>query len=351
MYMAVTVSGSLATVTFSKPVCRVTFWSSVDWTVFVNGFPDPIPGDGIPLCNAAADNGVTSANLQLINAAPIGALVIVTLNTSGGNAIRDNLGQATVAPQTRTATASAPETTRPTITSASASVGSTTLTINFSEPVFCTGLSFDSTDIFMTDSNPATTDPFVVGAGANSCGFTPVSADTSFSLLTNSPFPPDTTYTVTFMTEPNEIRDVVGNDLLSPASVTFTTPAADFTPPTLTDARMANNVGSSDFADVGDSFTLTFSETMSGSLGIIEIQDLDGSLPSINCLANAICTWNTATTTLTVTLMQAVAPSGGTTPGLQIPANVTSLVGFSDLAGNAPYLLGSVDRQIDFELP
>jgi hypothetical protein len=351
MYMAVSVSGSLATVTFSKPVCRGTFWSSTDWTVTINGFPTPVAGDGIPLCNAAADNGITSANLQLINAAPIGALVIVTLNTSGGAAIRDNVGRATVAPQTRTATATGPETTRPTITSASASVGSTTLTINFSEPVFCTGLSFDSSDIFMTDSNPATTDPVVVGAGSNSCGFTPVSADTSFSLATNSAFPPDTTYTVTFMTEPNEIRDVAGNDLLSPSSVTFTTPPGDFTPPTLTDARIVNNINSTDFTDVGDSFSLTFSETMSGSVGIIEIQDLDGTLLSINCLANAICTWNTATTTVTVTLMQALLASGGTTPGLQIPANVASLIGFSDLAGNAPYLLGSVDRVIDFELP
>jgi len=33
-----------------------------------------------------------------------------------------------------------------------------------------------------------------------------VSADTSISLITNSAFPADRTYTVTFMIEPNEIR-------------------------------------------------------------------------------------------------------------------------------------------------
>jgi hypothetical protein len=88
---------------------------------------------------------------------------------------------------------------------------------------------------------------------------------------------------------------------------------------------------------------------MALSVGTIEIQDQDGSLLSLNCLSSAICIWNVATTTVTVTLMQAVASTVGTTPGLQIPANVTSLVGFSDLQGNAPNILGSLDRLIDYE--
>jgi len=88
---------------------------------------------------------------------------------------------------------------------------------------------------------------------------------------------------------------------------------------------------------------------MAFSSGVIEIQDLDGSLLALSCGSTAICTWNVATTTLSVTLIQLLPANGGTTPGLQIPANVTSLFGFSDLQGNAPNILGSADRLIDYE--
>jgi hypothetical protein len=290
-----------------------------------------------------------SANVQLVVAAPPGALVIMTLNFFGGIALVDNLGQATVAPQTQTATATAPETTRPAILSATASVGSSTVTINFSEPVYCTGLSFDGTDFTISDFNSATIDPQVIAPGGNFCGSTPLTADTSFSLATDRTFPAETTFVITLSTEANEIQDVFGNDLLLPASVPFTTAAGDFTSPTLTDARIVNNVGSTNFADVGDSFSITFSETMAPSTGAIEIQDQDGTLLSLNCGLTADCSWNVATTIVTVTLMQAVPATGGTTPGLQIPANITLLVGFSDLQGNVPNVLGSADRLIDYE--
>jgi hypothetical protein len=122
---------------------------------------------------------------------------------------------------------------------------------------------------------------------------------------------------------------------------------------------MANNLATTDFSDVGDSFTLTFSETMNGATtGLINIQDQDGTTAGIQCAAaagvdTASCTWNTAVTTLTVTLngtgTPALAPTAGTTPNMQIPFNITSMTVVQDLQGNPPNILGSADRLVDFE--
>jgi hypothetical protein len=137
------------------------------------------------------------------------------------------------------------------------------------------------------------------------------------------------------------------------------TGAADFTPPTIVDARMANTVGSSDFTDINDSFTLTFSEKMNGCITsgcTIETQDQDGTQYSgvgnrMVCSTNVTCSWNTAVTTLTVTVLVALTPtpSTGTTNGMQIPFNITVLNGLNDTTGNPANVLGSPDRLVDFE--
>jgi len=222
--------------------------------------------------------------------------------------------------------------------------------INFSEAVYCTGLSYDATDFTLTDNNSATVDPSIVAAGSNACGASQVTADSSFSVTTNAALPSATTYTLTLTPEANEIQDIAGNDLATPTSVTFTTGAADFTPPTMIDARMVNNAGpSTDFVETGDSFSVTFSEVMNSTVGTISIQDQDGTTATINCTAGATCSWNTAVTTLTVTLGAALANSGGTTPGMQIPFNITALTQVTDLSGNPPNVLGSSDRLVDYE--
>lgn len=356
VFTGLSVSGSIASAQFSKPVCRMAPWTPTDWQVSVNGFPATAIGDSVPFCTAAADNGVAIANISIIVPAPEGSFVTVTLTASGGSVLRDSVGNQASAPQTRTATATAPESTAPTIGSVAASVGSMTFTITFSEPVYCTGFSFDSTDILLTDDNTATTDPVVVSMGSNSCGFTPVSADSSFSVNVNSPFPSARTYTLVLLPEANEIQDVVGNDVRAPTTATFTTPPADVTPPTLVDAIMVNNLQTTDLADVGDAFSITFSEPMIPSAIAVQIQDLDGTLATVECSGfRASCVWNTAVTNIVVTLTAPLlipapgSPDSGTTPGMQIPATITQLIGFSDLQGNVPNLAGSLDRLIDFE--
>jgi hypothetical protein len=350
VFMSITASGNLVFATFSKPVCRVVAFSPTQWQVTVNGGMVPPVADAFPVCNAQASNGVTTAPIMLAFAAPNGAIVTTTLTFDGAFAFADSNGNPAVGPQTRTAIASAPETTPPTIVSAAGAVGSTTVTFTFSEPIYCTALSFDPTDFALTDNNPATSDPIVVGAGSNFCGFASTTADTSFSVNLSSPLPADRTYTAFITPEANEIQDVVGNDLANPSSITFTTPPGDFTAPTLTDTRVVNNIATTDFADIGDAYSITFSEAMSGAVfGTISIQDPDGSTASHTCGANVVCSWNTAVTALTVTIVTPTPSAGGSTPGLQLPATITTMSGFFDTQGNVPDLAGSADVLIDNE--
>jgi len=291
----------------------------------------------------------------------------VGTSTTRNQDFQDVAGNTASATQSRQATATAPETTKPQVASAQGAVGSTTITLTFSESIYCTAFTFDATDISITDGNASTTDPIAAGAGTNACGSSPTTADASFSFLTNIALPADRTYTITLTPETTEIRDIVGNVLgdssgtacntpVTTCTVTFTTGAGDFTPPTMVDARMANNLTTTDFADIGDSFTLTFSEVMNGvTTGNIGIQDQDGTTATIVCSAaaganQASCTWNTAVTTITVTLTGLLSPiATGTTPLMQIPFNVTTLTALQDLQGNPPNVLGSADRLVDFE--
>src|SRR5712691_7557515 len=135
---------NVVTVSYSRPVCRTVPFNQADWTVkiFSAGVVDPVLSDRTPVCNVTFSNAVTSARLFLAFPVPAGAMAEVRLNElvpGGGNnpEIRDAAGSLIAAPQVQTVAATDPPTTPPTITSASGSVGATTVTINFSEPVFC----------------------------------------------------------------------------------------------------------------------------------------------------------------------------------------------------------------------
>src|SRR5437762_1098106 len=111
------------------------------------------------------------------------ALVEVTLNASGAattvsdsDAILDAAGNRILAPQDRQATAQTQETTPPTLISASGAVSSSTITLNFSEPVYCSaGWTYNAADITVDDTS-SSTDPVVSGSGSNLCGTSPTTA-------------------------------------------------------------------------------------------------------------------------------------------------------------------------------
>jgi hypothetical protein len=393
-----TVSGSLITATWSKPVCRVNASAnpSADWSVRNVSAPGAInvTGDSIPLCNAAADNGITDAILQLASPMPNGAFVETTLNavvigtsSSSRNAnIRDAAGNTASAPQSRQATATAPDTTAPTFVSASGTNGTSVVTLTFSKPVQCVNgwtasgsqTSTGTPRNVILNSFSSSTDPSVTAANngyvvGSECGTSPITATSRFKVQLNSALVADRSYTVTINCgTPGNIQDINGNNLACPSSSTFTSGAQDFTPPIIIDARMtAKNACSSDFACSGDTFSLTFSKTMQGQItGTIDVQDQDGTTGRFGCptLTTGVggqtptgqtggaanCSWNTAVTTLTVSLTAAVTypPAGtngsGTTPGLQIPFNITALTGFTDVSNNPVNVLGSSDRLVRY---
>jgi len=347
-YTGMSVASNVVTVTFSEPVCGVGATPATDWTV------NNVSG---------ATNGVTTANLYLATAMPPGAFVETDLNTFGSTTAnshyKDAAGNNINAPQGQTASATSAPGGAPTITSASGAVAGRLVTINFSQPVNCTAGSF--ADWSLNDNNSATTDPsFDAFDATNKCGTTgQTSSGTPAVLHTTLPLPAGSTYVLTFNGPAGDVKNVYNVNLAVGSSTTFTTGAADFTPPTMIDARMANNQGSTDFTDIGDSFTITFSEKMNGNqTGTISIQDQDGSTATIQCSAagtaannQATCSWNTTadTTLLTVSLTGVLINTSGSTPGMQIPFNITALTQIQDAAGNPPNVLGSSDRLVDYE--
>ena len=225
VFTGIAASGNVVAATFSKPICRAAFFIPTDWTVVVNSQNTPALADSVPVCNAAADNGVSAANLLLVTTAPNGSFVTVNLNAtfSSFNAdLRDRDGNAARAPQTRTATAAPPERTPPSIIAATAGIGATTVAVTFSEPVYCTAFFIEPSRVTISDDDPANVDLVAVAMSPNDpCGSSQVSAHASFSVNTNGPFLPGRTYTVTLRPQPSEIRDVAGNNLPNPSSRTI----------------------------------------------------------------------------------------------------------------------------------
>jgi hypothetical protein len=366
-FMSFTITGAVLTVTFSEPVCRILAFAASDWTVnnVSSTTADAATGDSIPICTAAKDNAVTTAIVTVATALPNGSFVETTLNAIpavGGTtntSIVDTSANPANAPQARQSTAAASSASAPALASASGAVGATVLKLTFSQPVYCTGF-VPAGNITLNDNNAATSDPTVTGFGTTPCPTTILTASTTFNVNLSAALPSATTYVVTMTPAAGTITNQYAQSLPNPSTTTFTTGQADFTPPTLTDARMANNVGTTDFTEIGDSFTLTFSEPMINPTAgaTIQAQDQDGTVfsPVLTCGGNVSCTWNTAGTTVTITATAALTtptPLGtagsGSTPGMQIPFNITTLNGFSDLAGNVPNVLGSSDRLVDYE--
>jgi hypothetical protein len=367
VFTSMTVSGDLLMVTFSEPVCSDTGGTEADWNV--TNISNPTGdlaagasyGTNVPLCSS--DDELTTVTITLNSAVPNGAFVEATLNATatGLNAnYEDAAGNAAAAPQSRQATATAAETTEPDLISASGNVSSSTVTLTFSEPIYCSGLT-PATEITVEDEDG--NDISVTGYGSDSCTTARASAETTFNILLGDDIEADTTYTVTIDTaDATNVRDAANNSL-DDNEVEFTAGAGDFTPPTIVDARITNNVATTDFTETDDGFSLTFSEVMDTDVtgDTLQIQDQDGTVFTLACttapsgLNDVTCDWNDAGTQIEIILDENItppivgAPGAGSTPGMQIPFNVTTLNGFADAQGNVPNVLGSSDRLVDFE--
>ncbi len=356
-YTSMSVSGNIVNVTFDEPVCGTydaTSWQIKNVSTNVDFAPGSVSNEPTDCTKA-----VSTFQIFLTSSLPTGAFVEATLlqdgTTGSQNSVQDPSGNFATAPISRQATAVAPETVKPTLVSASGVPGQMNITLTFSEPVYCNPAVVPAD--FTVDDQSTTSDPTVTAAGTG-CGTTQQAAATTFDISISAALKANTSYVVTIgASAAGKIKDTSNNTLSVPTSVTFTSGAGDSTPPTMTDARMLNNAGpSTDFVEAGDSFTVTFSEKMNASTtGTVSIQDQDGTTATIQCSAvtganQATCTWDTATkTVMTVVLTGTLANTQGTTPGMQIPFNITALTGITDVSGNPPNVLGSPDRLVDYE--
>ncbi|MDP9265933.1 MAG: hypothetical protein M3O91_07450, partial [Chloroflexota bacterium] len=324
-----------------------------------------VTADSIPTCdsNTAATNGVTTATLFLGTVAPTGAFVAVTLNSTatGINAnIQDAAGNFAVAPRTNTTTATAADTTKPTLVSASGATGSSTVTLTFSEPVYCSaGFTASSGVITIAAGTAAPVNALMIFCpGTN----TPATAGTTVT-FTTAPLAASTAYTVTINTVAGAtLSDIVGNTLTTPTSAVFTTGAADTAGPLSQDIRMTTNAGLTATLDTGDVFKVSYNEVLGpvAAGATIRLTDADGTIVDVVCGAVTTCALSTSaqtiggvtyptgqTLTVTIGATGVTTVAAGTVAGLQIPATVTDSSGITDVAGNPWNIPVSPDKTLN----
>jgi hypothetical protein len=361
VYTSISVAGNIATIGWSEPVCKTGALNAAAWSITTNSVANPVTADFANLCDSATapTNGTTTTQLLLTNSAPPGSFIEGTLNQDGAGSgkqdfYRDPAFNGAAAPQTRTNFAGTPDTTAPTITSVVGTQGSNTITLNFSEPVWCGDTNGpDAADITVTPTSGAA----LGSTGVDTCSTAQGSATTSFTVTLSGNLQSAMTYTFQYpVVGTDEVQDVALNDLAPVTGITFSTSAGDFSPPTMVDARMVFNAGpSTDFTETGDSFSVTFSEKMNGATnGTVSVQDLDGTTATIQCSGvpganQATCGWDATVTVMNVALTGALTSGAGTTPGLSIPFNITALTLITDTSANPPNVLSSSDRLVDFE--
>ena len=158
------------------------------------------------------------------------------------------------------------------MTSATGAVNDTKVFINFSQPVWCDAANgFAPGDFKLQSFQTGVTDPTftAVDVANNKCGGTQQTTGTPLVLDTSTALPSNTTYTLTFTQPANTsgaVKNVFNVALASGSAITFTTGAADITPPVITDADLTGKSAvSTNFEHSGDAFTLTFSKKMNSS--------------------------------------------------------------------------------------
>jgi hypothetical protein len=210
------------------------------------------------------------------------------------------------------------DTTPPTVTAITPASGATnvatttTATVTFSEAMNAASIT-TSTVFLRNASNVTVAATLSYNAATNTATITPTAA------LANS-----ATYTVVVKSGASGAKDAAGNALAADVTRSFSTVAADVTPPnvtTITPAKGATNVATTTTA------TVTFSEPMSAASITASTVFLQNAA---NVTVAATVSYNAATNTATITPTAALASSTAYTVIVKSGAS-----GVKDVAGNA----------------
>jgi methionine-rich copper-binding protein CopC len=239
--------------------------------------------------------------VTLTPAAPLAPSTTYTATLSGA---KDLAGNAMSAPVSWTFTTVAADVTPPTVTAQSPAAGSTgvavgtTVSATFSESVQAATISF------------VLRDPSGAAVGAQPISY--VDSTRTATLQPTSPLRSSTTYTATV----SGARDQAGNVMSGSSTWTFTTAAADVTPPTVTARTPASGATA---VAIGSTVTATFSEAVQATSIVFALRRPDGtSVP-----ASVVYDSATRRATLTPT-----SPLGYST------TYTASVSGAADLSGN-----------------
>jgi hypothetical protein len=391
---SIAVEGQTITLTFSEGVCvdegdggddeeletGGTAAVGEDITVRVNGDIADVDLDNDGAADAdhevCSDDATSETFTVTIDPADVeiaeGDTISVTIQTDGAEQIEDAAGNAMAGATTRSVEATA-DTTEPTAESAEVS-GLNTITVTFSEPVFCDG------------GDPAEDFEFVNEDGdeltptATNCPTTAATADTDIDLTfaAADDVGEGTTGELAYTAGTDDFEDLSGNTADDFDSLEVTTLEA--AAPLIDDAALtASGAGGlSSTADSGDEITLTFSEDVADptyandATGTrIRVQDEDGTIAEILCdkandgsavsdtgaFIDAYCDLDADDDAILIIVIQDESGAAdqvgaaelGDVPGLQWPATIIDTANLEDDEGNAPDLGNSDDVVIDDE--
>ncbi|HVR32049.1 MAG TPA: S-layer homology domain-containing protein [Acidimicrobiia bacterium] len=108
------------------------------------------------------------------------------------------------------------------------------------------------------------------------------------------------------------------------------------------------NAGTGGILDPSDTITIVFDEAVTGvgANDTISIADQDGSIATLTCGGNVTCSLSGDGLTLTLVVQSLIFATGGTTAGIQIPAQITAVSGFQGADGLAINVAGSAGGAI-----
>ncbi len=292
---------------------------------------------------ATSDNTATSTLwVRLTPTLTAGDSVTLTVTTTGAAKVQNTDGTAMPNAETVAAAAAADSST-PSMSSAKATATSK-IKVSYSDRVTCNGLGFAQFVATIGSSAFTGTALTCTTNAGDAFGSTSVTVTFGTNDVTAGGF---ITYTQS-STSADRIKSITGNNATSPQTVSVTSLPVSTTRPQITAVTRTPATGSSaSTLGAGDKFVITFNAAMDTTTGTttpgLRAQGAaeqntapNQDIITLTCGQAATCSWNSAGTTVTVTVTDAVsacADNGTTFTGCQLPETIIDST-FKDSSGN-----------------